>query len=129
VGRRGNVFLVGAAIKNPPKIDYVGTAVYKSTDGGQHLTRPTSFTPAPGMRSSGPPADGSAAFHGRVYIVWTTAQLRFARTLDHGNTWIGAGNDPAGSILAPTPSRPRSMSAPTAISASSEARSPATRSR
>ena len=31
----GHVFLVGVAIKNPPQIDYVGIAVYKSTDGGQ----------------------------------------------------------------------------------------------
>jgi hypothetical protein len=30
----GNVFLVGAAITNPPKIDYVAIAVYKSADGG-----------------------------------------------------------------------------------------------
>jgi hypothetical protein len=36
-----------------------------------------------------------------VYIVWDDGgDLRFARTLDHGNTWIGAGTDPAGSVIA-----------------------------
>jgi hypothetical protein len=36
----GNVFLVSAAIKNPPKIDYIGIAVYKSIDGGRTWSAP-----------------------------------------------------------------------------------------
>jgi hypothetical protein len=98
----GNVFLVGAAIKNPPKIDYIGIAVYKSVDGGQswsapHLIHTSSEDEKPWAAGD----SGSISFRGRVYIVWDDAgDLRFARTLDHGNTWIGPGTDPAGSVIA-----------------------------
>jgi hypothetical protein len=98
----GNVFLVGAAIKNPPKIDYIGIAVYKSIDGGQswsapHLIHTSSEDEKPWAAGD----SRSISFRGRTYIVWDDAgDLRFARTLDHGNTWIGAGADPAGSVIA-----------------------------
>lgn len=99
---RGNVFLVGAAIKNPPKIDYIGIAVYKSTDGGQTWSPPNLIHASSEDEKPWAAGDsGSISFHGRIYIVWDDGKdLRFARTLDHGNTWIGLGTDPAGSILA-----------------------------
>lgn len=97
----GNVFLVGAAINNPPKIDYVAIAVYKSTDGGKTWAAPTVVHTSSTDEKAWAAGDGgSAAYHGRVYIAWAdSGQLRFARTLDHGNTWIGAGADPAGSVI------------------------------
>jgi hypothetical protein len=98
----GNVFLVGAAITNPPKIDYLGIAVYKSTDGGQTWGAPNLIYASTGDEKPWAAGDsGSTSFHGRVYAVWDDgSRMRFARTLDHGNTWIGAGTDPAGSIIA-----------------------------
>ena len=41
-------------------------------------------------------------YHGRLYAIWgALTPLRFARSLDGGQTWIGAGNQPAGADLAP----------------------------
>lgn len=41
-------------------------------------------------------------YHGRLYAVWgAVTPLRFARSLDGGQTWVGAGNQPAGADLAP----------------------------
>jgi hypothetical protein len=41
-------------------------------------------------------------FHGRVYAVWDDgSNMRFARTKDHGATWVGTGSGvtPAGTLL------------------------------
>jgi hypothetical protein len=70
----GNVFLVGAAIKNPPKIDYIGIAVYKSIDGGQswsapHLIHTSSEDEKPWAAGD----SRSISFRGRTYIVWDDA--------------------------------------------------------
>jgi hypothetical protein len=40
-------------------------------------------------------------YHGRLYAIWAAnTPLRFARSLDGGQTWIGAGNLPAGADIA-----------------------------
>ncbi len=98
----GIVFLIGAAITNPPKIDYVGIAVYKSTDGGKTWSPPKLIHTSAGDEKAWAAGDsGSASYHGRVYIAWDDfPNLRFARTLDHGTIWIGTGIDPAGSVIA-----------------------------
>jgi hypothetical protein len=75
--------------------------VYKSADGGKSWSAPgivhTSSTDEKAWAAGD---SGSAAYHGRVYIVWADAgNLRFARTLNHGGTWIGTSNDPAGSVI------------------------------
>jgi hypothetical protein len=97
----GNVFLIGAAITNPPKIDYVAIAAYKSTDGGKSWSAPTVIHSSATDEKAWAAGDGgSHSYHGRVYIAWADAgSLRFARTLDHGSTWIGTGADPAGSVI------------------------------
>jgi hypothetical protein len=47
-------------------------------------------------------ANPSSPFHGHVYAAWDDASgsaLHFARTTDHGATWIGVGNTAAGTAL------------------------------
>jgi hypothetical protein len=44
----------------------------------------------------------ASPYHGRLYAVWAAnTPLRFARSLDGGQTWVGAGNQPAGADIAP----------------------------
>ena len=96
----GNVFMVGLAGNNPPKWDALGMVVYKSTDGGKTWSAPkkihTSVNDdkqwAAGDTNSGSP------HHGNVYAAWDDGSqtpglgwIAFARTKDHGATWIGAG--------------------------------------
>ena len=84
----GNVFLIGSAITNPPTTDYVGIAVYKSTDGGTTWSAPNLIHASYDEKAWATGDAGSASFHGRVYVVWNDNAsgviLRFARTLDHG---------------------------------------------
>jgi hypothetical protein len=104
----GNVFLVGLPGNNPPTFDAIGIVVYKSTDGGKTWSAPNQIHTSINDDKQWAVGDGNASspFHGHVYAAWddgTTpgaSLLRFARTLDHGSTWIGTGADPAGSILA-----------------------------
>lgn len=99
----GNVFFVGCPIIDPPTSVYVGIAVYKSTDKGKTWSAPNLIHASYDEKAWAAGDSSSASFHGRVYIAWNdnaTGQIiRFARTLDHGITWIGTGTDPAGSIL------------------------------
>jgi len=98
----GNVFLVGLSANDPNHI--FGLDAYKSTDGGQTWTGPTRVHN--GAQDDKQWAAGdtnpSSPFHGRVYAVWhdtTGSVLHFARTKDHGATWVGVGNTPAGTSL------------------------------
>ena len=102
-----NVYLVGLAGKNPPTFDTIGIAVYKSSDGGKTWGPPNLIHSSPGddkQWAAGDNRNPGSPYHGRVYAVWDDGSyMRFARTVDHGNTWIGAGPvahpDPVGSIL------------------------------
>lgn len=101
----GNVFLVGLAFNNPPAGDTIGIAVYKSTDGGQTWSAPNLIHTSAGDDKQWAAGDGNPAspFHGRVYAAWDgPGGLCFARTLDHGGTWIGTGASPAGATIAPS---------------------------
>jgi hypothetical protein len=105
---RGNVFLVGLNGNNPPTFDAIGIVVYKSTDGGQTWSAPNQIHTSVNDDKQWAAGDGKPAspFHGRVYAAWDdgkvpgTSLMRFARTLNHGATWIGTGNSSAGSVLA-----------------------------
>jgi hypothetical protein len=101
----GNVFLVGLAFNNPPGSTIIGIAVYKSTNGGQTWSAPNLIHTSAADDKQWAAGDSNPAspFHGRVYAAWDgPGGLCFARTLDHGNTWIGTGSSPAGAPIAPS---------------------------
>lgn len=92
----GNVFLVGLAGKNPPTWDSIGMVVYKSTNGGKSWGAPQMIHQSSGDDKQWAAGDTnpSSPHHGNVYAVWdetNTGQILFARTKDHGATWIGPG--------------------------------------
>jgi hypothetical protein len=100
----GNVFLVGLAGNNPPTFDTLGIVIYKSTDAGQTWSAPNLIHTSAGDDKQWAAGDGNPAspFAGRVYAVWDDgANMRFARTKDHGATWAGAGAGatPPGTVL------------------------------
>jgi hypothetical protein len=104
----GNLFLVALPMKEPPPHPLslaVGIAVYKSTDGGQTWGQPKLIHTADSDDKQWAAGDANPAspFHGRVYAAWDgPGGLCFARTLDHGGTWIGTGASPAGTAIAPS---------------------------
>ncbi len=100
----GNVFLVGLSGNNPPIFNTIGIEIYKSTDGGQSWSAPNRIHTSSGDDKQWAAGDGNPAspFHGRVYAVWDDgSDMRFARTMDQGATWVGtgAGVTPAGTVL------------------------------
>ncbi|MGF6921541.1 sialidase family protein [Paraburkholderia sp. 40] len=100
----GNVYLVGLSGNNPPTFDTVGIVIYQSSDGGQTWSAPLPIHNSAGDDKQWAAGDTnpSSPFHGRVYAVWDDgSDMRFARTTDHGVTWIGAGPGatPAGTVL------------------------------
>jgi hypothetical protein len=98
----GNIYLVALAGKHPPKFDTVGIAVYKSIDGGTTWSPANLIHTSTGDDKQWAAGDSNwvSPYHGHVYAVWDDgADMRFARTVNHGVTWIGTGTAPAGSIL------------------------------
>src|SRR5260221_8759510 len=104
----GNVFLVALPLKEPPPHPNslaVGIAVYKSTDGGQTWGQPKLIHTSDNDDNQWAAGDGNpgSPFHGRVYAAWDgPGGLCFARTLDHGATWIEPGASAAGQSIALT---------------------------
>ncbi|MGE5182377.1 MAG: sialidase family protein [Acidobacteriota bacterium] len=95
-----HVYLVGLALG--PNLTSIGIAVYKSLDGGKTWGMPQVIHTGSGDDKQWAAGDRNS---GRVYAVWDDGStLRFARTLDHGATWVGTGPktspQPAGSALA-----------------------------
>ncbi|MGH6795900.1 MAG: sialidase family protein [Methylocella sp.] len=92
---QGNVFLVGLAGSNPPKFDTLGIVVYKSSDGGKTWGSPNLIhtdSADDKQWAAADSGDPASPYPGRVYAVWDgPGGLLFARTKDHGTTWVGAG--------------------------------------
>ncbi len=98
----GDVFLFGISANNPQNI--FGVDAYKSTDGGQSWSGPTRVHSGSTDDKEWAAGDSnpSSPFHGRIYVAWhdeSGSTLHFARTKDHGTTWIGAGSKAAGAAL------------------------------
>jgi hypothetical protein len=94
----GNVYLVSLPLDKAD--EFLGIAVYKSTDGGREWGKPAVIyegkADKPWAMGDTNPASKSK-HHGNVYAVWLKAtkfqdegELQFARTKDHGATWQGA---------------------------------------
>ena len=112
----GNVFMVGlgGTIGTTPPVVSGTTgiiAMYKSTNGGKTWSAPYDIPDTGGADKQWAAGDSnsSSPYHGNVYAVWdntgtvppnSATGLAFARTLDHGATWIGAGGSAAGSLIA-----------------------------
>lgn len=103
----GNVFLIGLIGKNPPAPTAIGMVAYKSTDGGKSWGAAKLIHADSGDDKQWAAGDTNPAspHHGNVYACWhngfAPAPLQFARSLDHGATWIGVGsNTISSSILA-----------------------------
>ena len=99
----GNVFLAALPFNNPPGGVRIGMAIYKSTDGGQTWSAPNQIhtSSLDDKQWTAGDSNTGSRFRGRVYAVWDgPGGLCFARTLDHGATWIGTGALSAGSSIA-----------------------------
>src|SRR6266567_4761998 len=98
----GNVFLVGLTGYNPPTWNTIGMVIYKSSDGGVTWSAPNPIHNSPSDDKQWAAGDGNPAslHHGTVYAVWDdVGGIDFARTKDHGATWIGAGGNSAGGVI------------------------------
>lgn len=100
----GNVFLVGLAGTNPPSWTTIGMVVYKSSDGGKTWSQSKAIhqSAADDKQWAAGDANPTSPHHGNVYAVWDDAGgIDFARTKDHGVTWIGPGGGvtPAGGVV------------------------------
>jgi len=98
----GNVFLFGISADDPGHI--FGVDAYKSTDGGQSWSTPVRVHIGSTDDKDWAAGDSnpSSPFHGHVYVAWhdeSGSTLHFARTKDHGTTWIGVGNKQSGTAL------------------------------
>jgi hypothetical protein len=107
----GNVFLVGLGGTigtTPPVVDLTTgiIAMYKSTDGGKTWSAPYLIPGTGGADKQWVAGDSNPAnpHHGNIYAVWDKTDapsgMAFARTKDHGASWIGAGGTAAGSLIA-----------------------------
>lgn len=98
----GNVYAIGLVGNNPPTWNTIGMVAYKSTDGGQTWDAPKLIHTSSNDDKQWCAGDTnpSSPFHGHVYAVWDDGSaMSFARTKDHGATWVGTAGQSAGSHL------------------------------
>jgi hypothetical protein len=98
----GNIYAVGLVGNNPPTWNTIGMVAYKSTDGGQSWGAPQLIHTSGNDDKQWCAGDTnpSSPFHGRIYAAWDDgAAMSFARTKDHGATWVGTAGQAAGTHL------------------------------
>ncbi|MGZ4877960.1 MAG: sialidase family protein [Candidatus Angelobacter sp.] len=98
----GNVYAIGLVGNNPPAWTTIGMVAYKSTDGGQTWSAPQLIHTSGNDDKQWCAGDTnpSSPFHGRIYAVWDDgAAMSFARTKDHGATWVGTAGQTPGTHL------------------------------
>ena len=100
----GNAFLLALPFSNQPvvpggeeDINVIGIAVYKSTNKGISWSAPNLLHTSAGDDKQWIAGDKN---NGNIYAVWDDgSNMRFARSLNHGSSWKGRGNEAVGSIL------------------------------
>jgi hypothetical protein len=106
------VYLVALPFMSDPE-PIIGIAVYQSIDGGRTWGSPKlihkSVDPEHNRVDDKQWAVGDnnplSPYFGNVYAVWDdgpgvgNSKLAFARTTDHGKTWIGTKDEKAGSVI------------------------------
>ncbi len=99
----GEALLIGLAFGPGLNPAFLGLAAYTSTDGGRTWSLPNFFYQAfADKQTAAGDSNPASPHHGNIYVVWDGGSgLSFARTVDHGATWIGTGASPAGSVLSP----------------------------
>jgi hypothetical protein len=97
----GTIFLAGLTGINPPTPTVGGIVIYTSTDGGKTWSAPDTIHSSTSDDKQWMAADANPAspFHGNVYVVWDDGGLAFARSTDHGATWVGVGAEAAGAQI------------------------------
>lgn len=86
----------------------VGIAVYRSTDGGRTWSPPKLIHTSSNddKQTATDDRNPTSPHFGSVYAAWDDGpdtgpvNLAFARTMDNGATWVGLGNQPAGTHVA-----------------------------
>lgn len=105
----GNVYLVGLGgnigTGLPRWQTTIGIFIYKSIDGGKTWGAPYAIAGSTGADKQWAAGDTnpSSPYHGNVYAVWDKTDLptglAFAKSTDHGASWVGAGGAAAGSLI------------------------------
>ena len=97
-------------------IDSIGVAAYRSTDGGRDWDDGVLIHRSTGDDHPEAAADINPASpnYGNVYVAWDDGSvMRFARSLDQGQTWTGTNADPApGAMISPSSYLPALAVAP-----------------
>jgi hypothetical protein len=100
----GHAFLVVEPLRfDPNDITPTGIQVFRSTNGGQTWSQPQSLIEGRRVDRNDDKSwmacdrSNNPATNGRIYVAWGVGgALRLARSLDGGQTWLGAGDLPAG---------------------------------
>ncbi len=101
----GNVFLVVEPLKfTVDDLVGMGMYIYQSRNGGQSWIDPTPLHPDDRTDDKQWIACDNAPnspFVGNIYVAWgANSPLRFSRSEDHGQSWIGVGSSSSGSEIA-----------------------------
>ena len=105
---RGNAFIVVEPIRftslpPPEDLQGMGMYVYKSSNGGRSWIGPTILHANDKNDDKQWIAcdnNSDSSYFGNIYVVWGAYfPLRFARSIDHGDTWKGVGSNPSGSEI------------------------------
>jgi hypothetical protein len=98
---QGIAYLLGLIFSSAP-IELLGMAMYISSDGGRTWGPPNVIDQGvDDKQTMGADLSPASPYKGHVYAAWDTNGVVFARSIDHGASWTGAGGLPVGSSVIP----------------------------